>query len=124
MSKMRKVFSFLADAYRNKGGEATRFATDQTHFYTLATTLLGTNILDVYEYADLAVGMVDFDTVLTNPSKWRIPGLRRPLAQYQELSTRQTSDSTKRADRQKYFEEVIGLLIIAKGGKEKTQPTV
>ena len=118
MGTLRRSFSFLANAYRKEGVANTRFATDQTHFYTLATTLLGTKILEEYAHKDLAVAIVDFDALLTDPNQWKIAGMPKLVKQYQELSARQTSDSTKRADRQRIFELAIEKLIQAKGGKK------
>jgi hypothetical protein len=118
MKRLRRAFEFLAHAYRHGGLETTRFATDQTHFYTLATTLVGTNILDEYESADLAVAIADFDTLLGMKTDVKISGMPSRIKLYNDISARQTSDSTKRSDRQRTLEESMQILVKAKGGKK------
>jgi len=115
---LKRAFEFLAFAYR-KGVAVTRFATDQTHFYTLATTLIGTDILKHYSKSYLTQSILDFDALLSKPSDWKVPGLPKLLKSYQETSAKQTSDSARRAERQRILVDAIEILVLAKGGEKK-----
>jgi hypothetical protein len=55
--ELQRTFDFLADAYRKSELNKTRFATDQTHFYTMVTTIIAKHMLDEYEASDLSFAL-------------------------------------------------------------------
>ena len=116
--KLSMTFDFLATAYKKNGLGKTRFATDQTHFYTMVTAILGMDLLDVYEPADLSMALFDFNELLDKPSL-KVPGMSKIAKEYKGQSAKQTSDSTRREERQKQLLRAIDLLVADRGGAKK-----
>jgi hypothetical protein len=116
--KLTRTFNFLASAYKTSALSKTRFATDQTHFYTMVTAILGKNLLDIYESADLAAALCDFNEQLDKVSL-KIRGLSNIVKEYKAQSAKQTSDSTRREERERELLLAIDLLVANKGGKKK-----
>jgi hypothetical protein len=112
--KLRMAFDFLAESYRTRGLAKTRFATDQTHFYTMTTTILGKGLLDIYDPDTLAKALVDFNAQLEKAST-KIVGMQKLVKKYKELSAKQTSDSVRRDSRQELLKQALELLV----GKKK-----
>lgn len=112
--KLRRVFTFLDEAYK-AGLADTRLATDYSHFYIAATSLLSGDLLSKdageSERSDLIHRLLKFSKFL-EPSP-TLPGdadVRSDVLSYLSLSTRQTTDSKKRKQRQSLFEQVVGCL--------------
>jgi hypothetical protein len=109
------TFTFLRTAYKASprlGG--SRLATDQTHFYTLATSLLSTNLLSTYAEDDLIEKLTKFAILVDksyDPTK-PVPDkpLEQAIAKYMALSTEKTTDATRRKDRQVELVKALGLL--------------
>jgi len=98
-TRINRVFGFIAEGYRNFALAETRWATDQTHFYILATALFslaksGTT-LDQTWYKKL----ISFDSFLAGhatPPKQ----VKADVKAYTDLSSRQTTDAAKRKSRE------------------------
>lgn len=120
-AKLSKVFRFLSEAYREDGLAETRFAKDQTHFYTMVTCLLSTDLLDAYLPKEIATAICDFDGLLSRQTM-KVPAMPRRLAKYKELSAKQTSDSTRRDERGRVFVEAVQSLIEFRGGARISTP--
>jgi len=111
--RLRTTFKFLKDAYQTSKLADTRLAKDQTHFYILITSLLGTDLLGRYESQVLVTKMVrfaellDFGSILPEDTKAK---LASAVKKYRELATRQTTDVARREDRQKQFLAAIDLI--------------
>jgi hypothetical protein len=82
-----------------------RFATDQTHFYTLATAVIGDGIADKYSASVLGEKLKKFDKLLEGP-----PSHGVDVKKYRDLSTRQTTDIKSRNERTKLFLTVLHTL--------------
>ena len=109
-AKLRNVFDFLSDAYRGSKLDKTRFATDQTHFYTMVTSLLETDLLQRLNHKDIVAAIVKFDEVLGSKSAG-IPGLTKLSRSYREVSAKQTSDTTRRGDRGQLFIKALETIV-------------
>lgn len=114
--RLSRAFDFLAWAYKHTGLEKTRFATDQTHFYTMVTAILGKNLLSLYQQQDLADALCDFNDALDRRSS-QIPGMSKIVREYKAQSAKQTSDSTRREEREKDLLAAIALLVSRKGAR-------
>jgi len=109
--RLRDVFAFLESAYKSSALAKTRLATDQTHFYTMVTSLIGGDLLTHFENADLSRKLVAFAQMLEQPAaKPKDRPLAAAIRRYQDLSARQTTDVARRNERQKKFVEIISAL--------------
>jgi hypothetical protein len=113
LSQLRGCFKFLSDAYAsNVDLRRSRFATDQTHFYTLVTTLLDSNLLAVKnkvppDVKNLQAKLVAFAKIIDGKSK--APKRLAPKFQeYQTASSKQTTHIGQREIRQRLFLEILG----------------
>ena len=109
-NRLKESFSFLKEAY-SSGLANTRLATDQTHFYTMITSLIGADLLKHFSRTELIRKLVAFGKLLEDKAKMpKDRTLRAALQRYQELSIRQTTDVSRRAERQEKFVEAISAL--------------
>jgi hypothetical protein len=89
----------------------SRFFTDQTHSYTMVTSILRGNLLDVIGEETLAAklrifsGLLDDEKAAATNKK-----LTAKLRQYRELSTKQTTHVSRRSARDNLFVEMINSL--------------
>ncbi len=107
--KLRRVFQFLNDTYR-LGLNATKFASDYSQFYILATSLLTSLLPDPIpdgEREELQRKLLAFGALLEKQYKADDPS---KVAEFLRLSSRQTTDAKKREDRQKLFGEILATL--------------
>ena len=110
-AKLTTVFTFLRDAYRTSVLRDTRLATDQTHFYIMATSLLDSDLLTRFGKQELTDKLVKFGKIIEE--KTPIPKgstLKKAIKGYRDISAKQTTDVSRRKDRQKNFIEAIELL--------------
>lgn len=110
-SKLSRVFTFLQKAYAASPElAASRLAMDQTHFYTMVTTMLDGGLFDVDpktpQPKSLDKGLVNrlvrFSKLITDKAPTD-PRIRK----YMELSSRQTTDAERRKERQNVFREIM-----------------
>jgi hypothetical protein len=118
--ELQRTFDFLADAYRKSELNKTRFATDQTHFYTMVTTIIAKHMLDEYEASDLSFALCEFNTLL-DKSFTKLSGLSKIVKDYKAQSAKQTSDSARRDDRQRYLTQAIQMLIARRRANGKAE---
>jgi len=105
---IRRLFRFLKSAYR-AGLVDTALAKDQTHFYTMFTSLLSDDLLDKYDDTVLQQKLIKMARLIAVPPPAKSP-LSKPIAEYMERSLRQTTHPGRRDERQKLFTTIIGLL--------------
>jgi hypothetical protein len=116
------VFKFLAETYKNSKLRDTRLATDQTHFYILATSLIDElrqvsrqNVNKILTPV-LANKLIEFDKLLSgnemplNVNIAAISGILKDIKKYKTLSEKQTTDVVKRQEREKLFRKILKLL--------------
>jgi hypothetical protein len=116
--KLRKLFTVLATAYRTSELKDTRLATDQTHFYVMITSLIGSDSnlngeseLLAFDESDLVRQLVSFGKIIDGISPMpKSRTLARVIRRYLDLSTKQTTDVSRREERQKLFTEAAVLL--------------
>ncbi|HSY89996.1 MAG TPA: DUF262 domain-containing protein [Candidatus Binatus sp.] len=107
------AFQFLQEAYKTSTLGDSRLATDQTHFYTVATSLLGSDLLKRYSAAALTKKFVKFAGLIEkphDPHEFSTDPLKQAVSTYQTLSTEKTTDATRRKDRQTEFIKAVDLL--------------
>jgi urease gamma subunit len=114
--KLSEVFDFLKTAYKD-GLAESRLATDQTHFYTMATALLSSDLLNTIKDGDLISRFIQFGKVVDGKEKVT-KNLSAAMKIYQEVSAKQTTDVSRRETRQKEFLTIIRGLGIDNGGKK------
>jgi len=99
---LRNLFRFLNSAYKTNGLGQSRLATDQTYFYTMLTTLLNHASLSSLPESELRRKLAAVGDVLdgkTSPRK----DLRATFKALELESKKQTTDVSKRKDREMYF---------------------
>jgi hypothetical protein len=106
LTKLRKVFGFLADAYRdNPALMETKLATDQPQFYTLVTTLLSTDLMERYNVSDLRQKIFRAAQVVEGDAP---PGkLKKAIDEYRLAATKQTTHPARREKRQTVLIRVL-----------------
>jgi len=109
VQRLRRVFRFLKSLLPSMKG--SRFFTDQTHSYTMITSMLRGGLLDVIGEGPLAEKLKSFSalldddkTVATNKK------LAARLREYRDLSTKQTTHVSRRNLRDTLFVEIINSL--------------
>jgi GGDEF domain-containing protein len=111
---LTKAFSFLKVAYgKSKPLEESRLATDQTHFYTMATALLSGDLLTRFGEDALIAKLTKFASVIEkapDPQMALTTPIEKSIARYRELSTEKTTDATRRKERQQELIKAIDLL--------------
>ena len=115
---LRNIFKFLGKAYKQTGLLKTRLATDQTHFYSMATAMIADDMLSKYDEPSLMRKLERFAGVLEE--KERLPDKHpaaEPIKRYRETATRQTTDISRREERQKQFTSAIHSLEVAETGE-------
>jgi hypothetical protein len=105
---LRTVFRFLRGAYKHSELSQTPLATDQTHFYIMVTSLISSDLLAKIENEDLTDRLTMFGEMIIG----RMPlpknrTLRSMIRDYLELSTKQTTDASRRREREEKFVEII-----------------
>lgn len=113
-SSLTKTFTFLKSAYRNSRSlETSRLATDQTHFYTMATALLNSDMLDRIDQPALIQRITKFASLIEksiDPQKVPQDDLEKSVAKYLSLSSEKTTDAARRKERQVEFVKAIDMM--------------
>ena len=105
---LRKVFGFLRRAYKSSRLATTPLATDQTHFYTMVTSLIATDLLDTIAEAKLVKKLAAFGKVVQDEGRvWPAAKLEKGFKRYMELSSDRTTDTPRRQERQDWFVELV-----------------
>jgi Protein of unknown function DUF262 len=102
---LRRLFQFLQKAYSATSLRTSRLATDQTYFYTMITTLIK-NDLVANGPTDLQLRLMMLAGILD--SKVAPPrSLRAKVKRFEEESKKQTTDQSRRSERDRLFLEMI-----------------
>lgn len=106
--RLRAVFRFLRVAYRKGGLASTPLATNQTHFYTMVTSMLSSDMLKDYPESLLTEKLIKLGEILdgraARPTEKKMAGA---LKQYETLSRDRTTDTDRRKTRQSKFAQII-----------------
>jgi hypothetical protein len=107
------TFNFLKQAYKTSTLADSRLATDQTHFYSMATSLLNSDLLKRYSEDVLTKKLGKFANLIEkphDPHTFSTDPLEQAISKYRSLSTEKTTDAARRKDRQQEFIKAIDLL--------------
>ncbi len=106
---LKKVFDILKRVYSKAKLSNTKLATDGTHFYTMVTTLIKNDALREMHERQLAKRFAKFSKILNNNTlvKSQPPKIRKRLNKYLDLSSKHTTDISRRSDREELFAEII-----------------
>jgi len=103
---IKRLFGFLATAYKTSQLRKTKLATNQIHFYTMLTSIIAGRLLDEFSEDDLKRRLVLVGKLIDGDTK--VPkALKNPLLLYLELSQRQTTHVNRREQRQEKFLEIV-----------------
>lgn len=105
---LRSVFSFVDKGYSH-GLAKTRLATDQTHFYTMMSVLINDAKKNQQQDPKLISKMIAFDGLLKNHRKAPAK-IKADVSRYLELSEKQTTDASKRSEREILFRDILASL--------------
>jgi hypothetical protein len=108
--RLRRVFTFLNSAYKNTALSDSRLASDYSHFYIMTTALLSgllPNDADEPARIALAKQLIKFGSMLDERAGKPIEDEETDTDKYLTLSSKQTTDASKREQRQKLFEKIV-----------------
>jgi hypothetical protein len=109
--ELRRIFVFLGKLYKHTTIATTRLATDQTHFYSMVTAIIGGGLLDKIGLVTLGDKLVRFSNIIEGGES--LPE-GHPAAvnikKYMDISAKQTTDVSRRDERQKQFISAIETL--------------
>jgi Protein of unknown function DUF262 len=110
-AQLKQVFKFLGRAYKDSNLAKTRLATDQTHFYSMVTAIIAGGLLTKFTPDILMARLMRFADIFED--RQTLPTLHpadEPISKYRQISSRQTTDVSKREERQKQFIAAIEAL--------------
>lgn len=114
VKQLRTVFTFLANCYLKTTLGKTKLAADQTHFYTLVTTLLSSDLLKVKKgippnTKELQRKLLAFAKIVDEDT--RPPAsIKAAVADYMQKSQKQTTTLGQREGREQRLLEILDAL--------------
>lgn len=108
--QLRDTFRFLRDAYQVSAIGESRLATDQTHFYTMTTAIIGAKLLKGDQGKTLKKKLAKFGSILKGTAHSPSGKVLGWFKKYQELSAKQTTDVSRREQREQLFLGILGSL--------------
>jgi hypothetical protein len=99
LEKLRDAFAFLQEAYKDPDLGESKLATDQPRFYTMITTLLGTDVFSRFSKPELKAKLSAFAKIIDGKMKPPAP-LVDTIKEYEAVSVRQTTHPGSREKRQ------------------------
>lgn len=105
------VFTFLREAYKTSTLGTSRIATDQTHFYIMATALLKSDLMNRFDKNVLTKKLVAFGRLVEE--KAAVPDnqvIADSVKRYIDLSKEKTTDATRRKERHTELIKAVTLL--------------
>lgn len=113
-NKIKIVFDFLKRIYSETLPSTSKLVIDATQFYSLATTLLNSNLIESMSFESLSGKIKKFSDIIENPKlhKSSLKGdVRKKIDEYIELSVRHTTDPTKRTRREEIIKDLLSKAI-------------
>jgi len=101
---LKKVFWLMSGAYRNNEYVNSKLATDATHFYTVATTLLASDLISRFETKILVGKLIRFSQMIVDKAEIN---KNSNLKRYNALSEKHTTDISNRQERGDIFYNLI-----------------
>ena len=106
--QLRALFQYIKSELPALG--TSRLYTDQTHSYTLLTSIIRANLIGSMGATGLSTKLTKFASCLDSPTKAKAAGVADEFKRYLELSTRQTTDASRRQERDTLFVSILGTL--------------
>jgi hypothetical protein len=106
---LRKVFRLIRAGYASPSIRNTPLATDQTHFYTLVTALIATDLVTRFPEAQLLAKLGAFGEILSARAR-RPNRVASEYHRYMLLSSDRTTDTPRREERQQRFLDIVSAL--------------
>ena len=103
---LRIIFRFLLESYKKTSLGNSRLATDQTYFYTMLTTIIKNNLVEIMDEEMLRKKLATLGEILDGlkaPKKT----LRATVKQFQEETKKQTTDPPRRVERDRLFLKLL-----------------
>lgn len=104
--ELRTVFRFLRDTYKATSLGTSRLATDQTYFYTMLTTILKNNLSVSVPENELRRKLASIGDVLDGNVVAK-GTLKDTFKAFEAESKRQTTDVSKRSERERLFLSLV-----------------
>lgn len=105
--QLRKVFRFLKFAYSDVQISNAKLAKDYTHFYTMVTTLISTDLLRKFTEPQLKKKLRPLSAIINNEKDKTKNISQKKIRNYIELASKHTTDTVRRQSRNKLFYEMI-----------------
>src|SRR5205814_998704 len=102
-------FSTLKSVFAQAGMKNSQLAVNQTHFYTLVTSLHALDLEEEYGLDELKRKLVQFAKMIENPSL-APKGKNKAMKDYLALSSQKTTHPGRRADRQDLFAGILAAI--------------
>jgi len=106
IGSLREIFRFLKNAYSNTTLGKSRLATDQTYFYTMISTLIRNDLVPRSDESELQEKLASIGNILDGKTAAKKP-LRNTVRNFEEESKKQTTDSSRRNERDRLFLEML-----------------
>ena len=100
---LKETFRLLKIIYSDVAFKDSKLAMDGTHFYTMITTLIKNKPLRTMDQMKLAKSLIKFSEILNNKKGSR----QAKIKKYLDLSSKHTTDPSRRTEREKIFTEII-----------------
>jgi hypothetical protein len=111
MKELKNCFKFLHECYAQGRFDKTRFATDQTHFYTMVTSLLSSGLLAFntggISRVELRRKLLAFAKTIDDGPLPSDRKLASAIRNYKQASTKQTTHVGQRVERQDLFIQIV-----------------
>jgi len=106
---LANVFKLLRIVYSQEGFSESKLATDGTHFYTMITALIKNKKLRSMERKSLFNSLTNLSLILNDASLARkySKKIRQDIKEYIELSSKHTTDISRRDKREILFAKII-----------------
>jgi hypothetical protein len=106
---LRRMFTTLRSVFAQAGMKTSQLAVNQTHFYTLATSLHALNLLEEYEPNELKRKLAAFAAMIEDPRQ-APAGKHKAMREYMTLSSQKTTHPGRRMDRQRLFADILAAI--------------
>lgn len=106
--QLRILFEYIKGESSSLG--TSRLYTDQTHSYTLLTSIVRANLIGSMGVLELSARLKAFASCLDSPATAKAARVPDEFKRYLELSTRQTTDASRRQERDTLFVTILGML--------------
>lgn len=109
LRKIRTIFEFFEKAYKNPIIRDGKVAANQVHFYTVMTSIINENLMDIFSDEELERKLGEFSGILDKKSQ--VPNkVKKEFDAYLDLSEKQTTHPGRRKDRQANFVKIINAI--------------